>query len=108
VPSPRRDTPALTRSKASGLDRRARRGTHGGPVDKARHVWDDTGHKASRCAGCWEGARWPWEGTRGVRTPRQWRGAGEALVRGWCSVGAFSSSVSVCLGLTAFFSKFLN
>jgi hypothetical protein len=39
MPSPRRDTPALTRSTASGLDRRARRGTCGGPVDNAVRGW---------------------------------------------------------------------
>jgi hypothetical protein len=73
VPSPRRDAPILILGTASGLDRRARRGTRGGPVDKARRIRDDAEHEASRDAGHWEGTRWPWEGARGARTPRQSR-----------------------------------
>jgi hypothetical protein len=45
-------------------------GTHDRPVNKARRVRDGADHEASRDARHWEGARRPWEGTRGERTPR--------------------------------------
>jgi hypothetical protein len=75
-----------------------RRGVHGNGAEST----------ASQGAGRWEGARWPWEGARGARTPRvgtAWRvRAGRRA-----GAGAFClESVSVCPCLTVFFSRFLT
>jgi hypothetical protein len=88
----------LSAQYASGLGRRARRGSRGGPVDKARRVQTARGTRRLG-ARRWEGAR-RWKGARGGadaeasgawRVRRQARGRVLACIR--CGVPLFDQDL---------------